>query len=74
MAPQEDFDEIADKLYAMRPDEFAAARDEHVRRARADKLQPLARQLSALRRPTQSAWLINVLWRDQTKWTYQNNI
>jgi hypothetical protein len=60
-----DFDQIADELYALRPDEFAAARDEHVRKARADGRQPLARELSRLRRPTQSAWLLNLLWRDQ---------
>jgi hypothetical protein len=58
-------DEIADKLYALRPDEFAAARDEHVRTARAAGRQPLARELSRLRKPTQSAWLINLLRRDQ---------
>jgi hypothetical protein len=60
-----ELDEIADRLYALRPEEFAAARDEEVRKARADKNQTLARELGKLRRPTQSAWLINLLWRDQ---------
>jgi hypothetical protein len=60
-----DFDAIADELYGLRPDEFAAARDEHVRKAKSDGQQPLARELSKLRRPTQSAWLLNLLWRDQ---------
>src|SRR5437899_4834323 len=60
-----EFEEIADQLYALRPEDFAAARDEQVRKARADKKQPLARELSRLRRPTQSAWLVNLLWRDQ---------
>jgi len=58
-------EEIADRLYALRPEDFAAARDEEVRTARADKKQALARELGKLRRPTQSAWLINLLWRDQ---------
>lgn len=56
---------IADELYALRPDAFAAARDEQVRKARAEKQATLARALSQLRRPTQSAWLINLLWRNQ---------
>jgi hypothetical protein len=60
-----ELDEIADELYALRPDDFAAARDEQVRKARAEGKQPLARELAKLRRPTQSAWLINQLWRDQ---------
>ncbi len=60
-----ELDEIADRLYALRPEDFAAARDEEVRKARADKKQTLARELGKLRRPTQSAWLINLLWRDQ---------
>jgi hypothetical protein len=60
-----EFDAIADELYGLRPDAFAAARDEQVRTARAAGQQPLARELSQLRRPTQSAWLLNLLWRDQ---------
>jgi len=60
-----DFDRIADELYAGRPDAFAAARDAAIKQARADKDAPLAKELGTLRRPTQSAWLINLLWRDQ---------
>jgi hypothetical protein len=59
------FEAIADGLYALRPDAFAAARDEQVRQAKAARQQPLARELGRLRRPTQSAWLVNLLWRDQ---------
>jgi hypothetical protein len=58
-------DEIADGLYALRADEFAAARDAQVRKARADGHAGLARALNTLRKPSQSAWLINLLWRDQ---------
>jgi hypothetical protein len=64
-ASDPELDEIAGELYALRPDDFAAARDEQVRKARAEGKQPLARELAKLRRPTQSAWLINLLWRDQ---------
>jgi predicted nucleic acid-binding protein len=60
-----DFDVIADELYALAPADFAAARDTYVRTARADGRQSLARELAQLRRPTLSAWLINLLWRDQ---------
>jgi hypothetical protein len=58
-------EEIAAELYAVRPDAFAAARDERVKQARAEGRPALARELAKLRRPTQSAWLINLLWRDQ---------
>ncbi|MCA1645595.1 MAG: hypothetical protein LC797_09070 [Chloroflexi bacterium] len=61
----DELEEIAAELYARRPDVFAAARDEHVRQARAAGRPALARELNRLRRPTQSAWLINLLWRDQ---------
>jgi len=65
MSDEATFDAVADELYGLRPDEFAAARDEQVKRARAAGQAALARELSKLRRPTQSAWLINLLWRDQ---------
>jgi DNA repair exonuclease SbcCD ATPase subunit len=60
-----EFEAIADRLYAERPEGFAAARDDEVRKAKAEKRQALARDLGKLRKPTQSAWLINLLWRDQ---------
>jgi hypothetical protein len=59
------FASIADELYALRPDEFAAARDARIKEAKTAGQAPLAKELGALRRPTQSAWLINLLWRDQ---------
>src|SRR5260370_6569230 len=64
-ARQREVDQVADELYAMRPDDFAAARDEQVRKARADGKSALARELAKLRKPTISAWLINLVWRDQ---------
>ncbi|HLT11046.1 MAG TPA: hypothetical protein VK028_09590 [Micromonosporaceae bacterium] len=58
-------EEVAAELYALRPDEFVAARDERVKSARASGDAALARQIGRLRRPTQAAWLVNALWRDQ---------
>ena len=60
-----DLARVADQLYALKPDDFAAARDAEVRNARTAGQQPLAREIAKLRKPTQSAWLINLLWRDQ---------
>jgi hypothetical protein len=47
------------------PEEFTSARDAAIKAARAEKNANLARELGKLRKPTQSAWLINLLWRDQ---------
>jgi len=67
--PQDDLDaevsHVADQLYALTPDDFTPARDAAVRAAREAGRQPLAREIARLRKPTQSAWLINLLWRDQ---------
>jgi hypothetical protein len=62
---QPELDATADELYGLRPDDFASARDERVRAARAEGKAALARELAKLRKPTLSAWLINLLWRDQ---------
>lgn len=58
------FDDIADELYQLPPAEFTAARDEHVRQLRAAGDRQAASAVSKLRRPTQAAWLVNVLWRE----------
>ncbi len=58
-------DEIAAELYLVPPARFVAARDQLVRQARAAGHRDLARELQTLRRPTPSAWLINVLTRHQ---------
>lgn len=57
-------DEIAAELYGTVPEKFIAARDEYVKQARASGDSALARELAKLRRPTQSAWLVNQLVRD----------
>ena len=60
-----EIDEIAAELYLVPPARFVAARDQVVRQARAAGHRDLARELRALRRPTLSAWLVNVLTRHQ---------
>jgi len=59
-----DFDEAADELYAVAPEDFVATRDRLVAKARAVGDRPLAKQVGALRKPTLSAYLANRLARD----------
>ena len=58
-----DLEGAADQLYAISPDEFVERRKALVAEARAAKDRPLAKQIGELRRPTRSAWLVNVLAR-----------
>jgi hypothetical protein len=64
MDPSPDFTEAADELYGLPPGEFVAARDAAVARAREQRKPDLGRALAKLRRPTQSAWLVNLLVRE----------
>ena len=63
----QDFDlaGVADELYALPPEDFRAARDERAAQARASGDKALAREITALRRPVVSAWLVNLLARDE---------
>jgi hypothetical protein len=58
-------DEIVGELYLVPPARFTAARDELVRKARAAGHRQLAHRLQGLRRPTMSAWLVNLLTRHE---------
>lgn len=58
---EDSFEGIARTLCALPPENFVAARDAAVRTARAGGDRPLATRLGALRRPTVSAWLTNLL-------------
>jgi hypothetical protein len=58
-------DGIAGELYLVPPAGFVAARDELVRQAHAAGNRELARELRSLRRPTRSAWLVNLLARHE---------
>jgi hypothetical protein len=65
MAGDARLDEVADELYTLPPEQFVAARDQHTRAARATGDRGLATAVAALRRPTTSAWVLNLLVRDQ---------
>jgi hypothetical protein len=59
-----ELDEIIRELYVLPPTQFVAARDELVRQARTAGSADVAGRLQQLRRPTRSAWLVNLLARD----------
>ncbi|MBO0788916.1 MAG: hypothetical protein J2P33_22885, partial [Actinobacteria bacterium] len=54
----------ADELYAIPPAGFTAARNERARQAREAGDRDLAAAIAGLRRPTASAWLVNLLSRE----------
>jgi hypothetical protein len=58
-------DSAADELYGLPPADFTTARDEQVKAARAAGDRKLAAALGRLRRPTVSAWVLNLLVREQ---------
>jgi hypothetical protein len=58
-----DIDTAADELYALSPDDFIERRQQLVAAAKQQGNRELATQVGKLRRPTRSAWLINVLAR-----------
>ncbi|MGW7821649.1 hypothetical protein ACWGLF_26740 [Streptomyces puniciscabiei] len=60
-----DLDTVADELYGLRPEEFVAARDRRALDARKAGDQALAKEISALRRPSLAAWAGNLLVRRQ---------
>ena len=57
-------EQVADELYALAPAAFTAARDEQAGQARAAGDADLAAAVRKLRRPTVSAWLVNLLARE----------
>lgn len=54
---------IADELYGLTPGEFVPARDARVTEAKRAGDKELARAIGGFRRPTKSAWLVNLLSR-----------
>ncbi|MGI5129505.1 hypothetical protein ACQEVB_22050 [Pseudonocardia sp. CA-107938] len=56
-------EEVVDRLYEARPDEFVPIRDDAVAAAKADGDKDLAKAIARLRRPTKAAWLANLLAR-----------
>lgn len=58
-----DLETVADQLYGISPDEFVARRTELVAEARAGGDRALAAEIGQLRKPTRTAWLVNLLAR-----------
>ncbi|MEW2611272.1 hypothetical protein AB0937_13890 [Streptomyces sp. NPDC047880] len=58
-----DYDSVADELYALRPEEFTAARASAVAAARTAGDRELAERIRALRKPSLAAWVSNLLVR-----------
>jgi hypothetical protein len=58
-----DLETAANELYARSPDDFVERRQQLVAEARQAGDRQLATQIGKLRRPTRSAWLINLLVR-----------
>ena len=61
-----ELDEIVRELYVLPPTDFIASRNELVRQAKSADSRDVADRLQQLRRPTRSAWLVNLLARDPT--------
>jgi hypothetical protein len=55
-----DAETVARELYALRPAEFVAGRDARVAEARQAGDRSLAAEIKAMRRPTVSAWVMNL--------------
>lgn len=58
-----DYDSVADELYALRPEEFTAARASAVASARTAGDRELAERIRTLRKPSLAAWVSNLLVR-----------
>ena len=59
-----DLDTAAEELYAGSPDDFVERRTALAAEARAARDRPLVKQILALRRPTRTGWLLNLLARE----------
>jgi hypothetical protein len=62
--PVVDFDEVADELYAVAPDDFIALRKERQDVAKAAGDKTLAKEIGALPKPSAAAWVCNLLVRE----------
>jgi hypothetical protein len=60
-----DLAEVADRLYALTPEQFTAERDALAKQARDDGDRDQAAAIKALRRPTAGVWLVNALARQR---------
>ena len=66
-----DLDDVADELYGLLPEDFAATRKTRAGEAQAAGDRDLAAAIRQLRRPTTSAWLVNMVVRERPTQTAQ---
>lgn len=59
-----DVDTVADELYGLRPEAFTETRNERAKQARSHGQKDIARHIGQLRKPTASAWVVNLLGRE----------
>lgn len=59
-----EIEDVADELYGLTPEEFTAARNARAKAAKGDGDRELAAAVTALRKPTAGAWLLNQLVRE----------
>jgi hypothetical protein len=64
-ASRADFEADLDRLYQLPLSEFTSARDELVKRLRAQGERERAQAIKALRKPTAAVWLVNQLARER---------
>src|SRR6266480_1213843 len=64
-ASMADFEADLDRLYQLPLNEFTAARDELVKRLRAEGERERAQEIKTLRKPTAAVWLVNQLARER---------
>ena len=56
--------DVAEELYALAPAEFTAARNEAARQAKGDGDKALSERIQKLKKPSASAWVVNLLVRE----------
>ena len=59
-----EFDDVADELYEVTPEEFVALRKQRQDQAKADGDKALAKEIGALPKPSAAAWACNLLVRE----------
>jgi hypothetical protein len=61
-----DLETVTGELYALPPQDFTGVRNERVKEARSSGNRDLAAAIGSLRRPSTSAWVVNLLARERT--------
>jgi hypothetical protein len=56
---------IAEELYSLMPADFTGTRNQWAKQTKADGYAELAKQVTALRKPSVAAWVVNMMMRHQ---------